>query len=213
MHYFNFRYLVIKIINNENLTEKELTQIFNLLKHPLRRAILKYLSDGPRAYSQILKIFNIQESSVLNYHLREMGDLLIIKDVNGKYELNEAGRICLQLVIKVKEKEDIHRFNKIEMWAAGIKKTLIFIQMLFSVLIIILVLELFLLNFIDLSSILWMFIPNAVWDFLLTKAVFTVYEKSGRNEINKIEKKEKLGMFSFLFSISILLQIILRLLW
>ena len=204
---------MIKIINNENLTEKELTQIFNLLKHPLRRAILKHLSDGPRAYSQILKNLNIQESSVLNYHLREMGSLLIIKDVNGKYELNEAGRICLQLVIKVKEKEDIHRFNKIQMWATGIKKTLFFIQMLFSVLIIILVLELFLLDFIDFSSILWMFIPNAVWDVLLTRAVFIVIEKSERNEINKIEKKEKLGMFSFLFSISILLQIILRLLW
>ncbi len=206
-------YLVIKIISTENLSEKELTQIFNLLKHPLRRAILKHLSDGPRAYSQILKNLNIQESSVLNYHLREMGGLLIIKDVNGKYELNEAGRICLQLVIKVKEKEDIHRFNKIQMWAAGIKKTLFFIQMLFSVLIIILVLELFLLDFIDFSSILWMFIPNAVWDVLLTRAVFIVIEKSERNEINKIEKKEKLGMFSFLFSISILLQIILRLLW
>jgi len=107
--------VIIILINNKQLSEKELTQIFNMLKHPLRRAILKQLSKGPRAYSQILKNLNIQESSVLNYHLREMGDLMIKKDVNGKYELNEVGKICLQLVLKVKEKEDIRRFNKLQL--------------------------------------------------------------------------------------------------
>ena len=86
-----------------------------MLKHPLRRAILKQLSKSPRAYSQILKNLNIQESSILNYHLREMDDLMIKKDVNGKYELNEVGKICLQLVLKVKENEDIRRFNKLQL--------------------------------------------------------------------------------------------------
>ncbi len=107
--------MIIIIIKNKQLSEKELTQIFNLLKHPLRRAILKQLSKSPRAYSQILKNLNIQESSILNYHLREMDDLMIKKDVNGKYELNEVGKICLQLVLKVKEKEDIRRFNKLQL--------------------------------------------------------------------------------------------------
>jgi len=107
--------VIIILINNKQLSEKELTQIFNLLKHPLRRAILKQLSKSPRAYSQILKNLNIQESSILNYHLREMADLMIKKDVNGKYELNEVGKICLQLILKVKENEDIHRFNKLQL--------------------------------------------------------------------------------------------------
>ena len=110
--------MIIILINNKQLSEKELTQIFNLLKHPLRRAILKQLSKSPRAYSQILKNLNIQESSILNYHLREMGDLMIKKDVTGKYELNEVGKICLQLVLKVKENEDIHRFNKLQLVVA-----------------------------------------------------------------------------------------------
>ena len=110
--------MIIILINNKQLSEKELTRIFNLLKHPLRRAILKQLSESPRAYSQILKNLNIQESSILNYHLREMDDLVIKKDVNGKYELNEVGKICLQLVLKVKENEDIRRFNKLQLVAA-----------------------------------------------------------------------------------------------
>ena len=63
--------MIIILINNKQLSEKELTQIFKLLKHPLRRAILKQLSKSPRAYSQILKNLNIQESSILNYHLRQ----------------------------------------------------------------------------------------------------------------------------------------------
>jgi len=47
-----------------------------------------------------------------------MGDLMIKKDVNGKYELNEVGKICLQLVLKVKENEDIRRFNKLQLVVA-----------------------------------------------------------------------------------------------
>jgi len=43
---------------------------------------------------------------------------VIKKDVNGKYELNEVGKICLQLVLKVKENEDIRRFNKLQLVAA-----------------------------------------------------------------------------------------------
>ncbi|MHA1454676.1 MAG: winged helix-turn-helix domain-containing protein [Promethearchaeota archaeon] len=91
-------------ITNKQLTEKELSQIFNLLKHPLRRGILKQLSKSPQAYSQILKNLKIPESSILNYHLREMVDLMIIKDVNGKYELNEVGQICLQLLLKSRKR-------------------------------------------------------------------------------------------------------------
>ncbi|GAI71857.1 unnamed protein product, partial [marine sediment metagenome] len=47
------------IVTNKYLSEKELSQIFNLLKHPLRRGILKQLSKSPQTYSQILKNLNI----------------------------------------------------------------------------------------------------------------------------------------------------------
>ncbi len=205
--------MIIIIINNKQLSEKELTQIFKLLKHPLRRAILKQLSNSPQVYSQILKNLNIQESSILNYHLREMDDLMIKKDVNGKYELNEVGKICLQLVLKVKEKEDIHRFNKLQLVVAQLKRAIIFIQITFSVLVIILVLELYLLNIIDFSSFLFMFALGAVFSIVLSNGVFKVIEKSESNEINKLEKKEKLGMYSRSFTIYILVSTIVTLLW
>jgi len=201
------------IIKNKQLSEKDLTKIFKLLKHPLRRAILKQLSKSPRAYSQILKNLNIQESSILNYHLREMDDLMIKKDVNGKYELNEVGKICLQLVLKVKENEDIHRFNKLQLVVAQLKSTINFIQITFSVLVIILVFELYLLNIIDFSSILEIFALGAIFSILLSTSVFIINEKSESNEINKLEKKEKLGIFSRIFTIWILVQTILTLLW
>jgi len=199
--------VIIIIIENKQLSEKELTQIFNLLKHPLRRAILKQLSKSPRAYSQILKNLNIQESSILNYHLREMDDLMIKKDVNGKYELNEVGKICLQLVLKVKEKDDIHRFNKLQLEVAQLKKAINFIQITFSALVIILVLELYLLNIIYFSSILIILASGAIF----STGLFIINEKSMRNEINKLEKNEKLGAYSAIFTIWILVYTILTL--
>ena len=205
--------MIIIIIKNKKLSEKELTQIFNLLKHPLRRAILKQLSKSPRAYSQILKNLNIQESSVLNYHLREMGDLMIKKDVNGKYELNEVGKICLQLVLKVKEKEDIHKFNKLQLVVATLKRSINFIIITFSVLVIILVLELYLLNIIYFSSILEIFASGAIFSIVTSTGIFLIFEKSESSGINKLEKKEKLGTYSILFTICILFRTILELLF
>ncbi|TFG11353.1 MAG: ArsR family transcriptional regulator [Promethearchaeota archaeon] len=203
--------MVIIIIENKQLSEKELTHIFNLLKHPLRRAILKQLSKSPRTYSQILKSLNVQESSILNYHLREMGDLMIKKDVNGKYKLNEVGKICLQLVLKVKEKEDIHRFDKLQKMVVYLKSAIYCIQITFSVLVIIIVLELYLLNIIYFSSILMIFTSGAIFSILLSTSVFTINKKSENNEINNFEKKEKLGTYSTLFTIWILVQTILTL--
>ena len=197
------------IILNKELSEKELSQIFNLLKHPLRRGILKQLSKSPQAYSQILKNLNIQESSILNYHLREMDDLLIKKDVNGKYKLNEVGEICLQLVLKVKEKEDIHRFNKLQLMLVKLKSTIFLIQIAFLLLVTILVLELYLLNVIDLSSIVEIFASGTIFSTIFSAVVFISFREFGCN----FEKKDKLGTFSILFTTWILIRTILELLW
>ncbi|MBY9017894.1 MAG: helix-turn-helix transcriptional regulator [Candidatus Lokiarchaeota archaeon] len=62
-------------IKNKQLSEKELSQIFNVVKHPLRRGILKLLSNGPQSYTMILKNLEIPESSILNYHLREIRNI------------------------------------------------------------------------------------------------------------------------------------------
>ena len=205
--------MIIITITNKQLSEKELSQIFNVVKHPLRRGILKLLSNGPQSYTTILKSLEIPESSILNYHLREMDDLLINKDVNGKYLLNDIGEICVQLILRVKEKEDIHSINKLQLAVEKLKSTINFIQLTFSVLVIILVLELYLLNIIDFSSFLFMFALGAVFSIVLSNGVFKVIEKSESNEINKLEKKEKLGMYFRSFTINILVFTIVTLLW
>ena len=200
---------MILIIINKYLSEKELSQIFNLLKHPLRRGILKQLSKSPQAYSQILKNLNIPESSILNYHLREMDDLLIKKDVNGKYILNEIGEICLQLILKVKEKEDLHSFNKLQVVLEELKSTIFVIQIVFLPLVVILVLELYLLNIIDFGSIIGIFISGAIFSTLLGAGIILSNKESGSN----LEKKEKLGTYSILFAIYVLVQTIVKLIW
>ena len=204
---------MILIIINKYLSEKELSQIFNLLKHPLRRGILKQLSKSPQAYSQILKNLNIQESSILNYHLREMDDLLIKKDVNGKYMLNEIGEICLQLVLKVKEKEDIHSFNKLQIVIENLKSTIFLFQIIFLPLVVILALELYLLNIIDFGSILGMFTSGAIFSIVISTGVFKVRKESESTWVGKFGKKEKFGTFSMLFTIWILTQIIVSLIF
>lgn len=195
-------------ILNKELSEKELSQIFNLLKHPLRRGILKQLSKSPQAYSQILKNLNIQESSILNYHLREMDDLLIKKDVNGKYKLNEVGEICLQLVLKVKEKENNYRLNKLQLMLLKLKSTIFMIQIAFLLLVTILVLELYFLNVIDLSSIVGIFASGAIFSTVLSAGNFIIFREFKSN----FEKKDKLGTFSIIFTTWILIQTILKLL-
>ncbi|GAG92499.1 unnamed protein product, partial [marine sediment metagenome] len=188
-------------------------QIFNLLKHPLRRGILKQLSKSPQAYSQILKNLNIPESSILNYHLREMDDLLIKKDVNGKYIVNEIGEICLQLIVKVKEKEDIHSFNKLQIVVEKLKSTIFLFQIVFLPLVVILALELYLLNIIDFGSILIMFTSGAIFSIVISTGVFKLNKEFESVSISKFEKKEKFGTFSVLFTICILTQTIVSLLF
>ena len=204
---------MILIIINKYLSEKELSQIFNLLKHPLRRGILKQLSNGPKAYSQILKNLNIPESSILNYHLREMDDLLIKKDVNGKYILNEIGEICLQLILRVKEKEDIYSFNKLQLVVENLKSTIFLFQIVFLPLVVILALELYLLNIIDFGSILGMFTSGAIFSIVISTGVFKVRKESESIWVGKFGKKEKFGTFSILFTIWILTQTIVSLLF
>ena len=204
---------MILIIINKYLSEKELSQIFNLLKHPLRRGILKQLSKSPQAYSQILKNLNIPESSILNYHLREMDDLLIKKNANGKYILNEIGEICLQLILRVKEKEDIHSLNKLQIVVEKLKSTIFVIQIVFLPLIVFLALELYLLNIIDFGSILGTFTSGAIFSIVISTGVFKVRKESESIWVGKFGKKEKFGTFSILFTIWILTQIIVSLLF
>jgi hypothetical protein len=201
--------VIIITITNKQLSEKELSQIFNVVKHPLRRGILKLLSNGPLSYTTILKSLEIPESSILNYHLREMDDLLINKDVNGKYLLNDIGEICVQLILRVKEKEDIHSINKLQLAVEKLKSTLFLIQIVFLPLLVILALELYLLNIINFGSILEIFTSSVIFSTIFGASFIVINKELGII----LEKKEKIGNYSILFTIWILVQTIFTLIW
>ena len=201
--------MIIITITNKQLSEKELSQIFNVVKHPLRRGILKLLSNGPQSYTMILKSLEIPESSILNYHLREMDDLLINKDVNGKYLLNEIGEICVQLILRVKEKEDIHSINKLQFVVEKLKSTIFLIQIVFLPLLVILTIELYLLNIINFGSILEIFTSSVIFSTIFGASFIVINKELGIT----LEKKEKIGNYSILFTIWILVQTIFTLIW
>ncbi len=201
--------MIILIIKNRKLSEKELSQIFNVVKHPLRRGILKLLSNSPQSYTMILKSLEIPESSILNYHLREMDDLLINKDDCGKYILNEIGEICVQLILRVKEKEDIHSINKLQLMVEKLKSTLFWIQIVFLPLLVILALELYMLNIINFGSILEIFTSSVIFSTIFGTSFIIINKELGIT----LEKKEKIGNYSILFTVWILVQTIFTLIW
>ena len=202
---------LIKIHNF--LSEKDLTLIFNLLKHPLRRRIIKLLSESPQPYSSILKKLNISESSILNYHLREMDELLIKKDNNAQYALTEIGEICLQLILRVKE-EKVYSYDKLQRLVEKLKSITFLIQLTFFPVVLILSLVLYFLNLINLGAIIGIFSSGIIISILLSTSIFLINKEiKCSNRISfKMEKKEKLSIFITILTFWILIQIIFSLL-
>jgi DNA-binding transcriptional ArsR family regulator len=75
--------------------------IFKAMQHPIRRRILRTLSDTPSTYTEIQKTLNI-DNGLLNYHLESMKDL-ITKNEDEKYTLSEFGKATVNLVRGVEE--------------------------------------------------------------------------------------------------------------
>lgn len=79
--------------------EDTYSTIFNALKHPIRRRILRIVDDKPSTYTEIQTHLNI-DNGLLNYHLDNMRSLLT-KDKNSNYSLSEFGRGATMLLEKV----------------------------------------------------------------------------------------------------------------
>lgn len=77
------------------------SKIFVCLKHPIRRRILRILSDGPRSFSDLQKEFRI-ESSHLSYHLDGLENLLYTTE-DGKYALSHFGEAAFSMMKDVEE--------------------------------------------------------------------------------------------------------------
>jgi DNA-binding transcriptional ArsR family regulator len=75
--------------------------IFKAMQHPIRRRILRTLSETPSTYTEIQRTLNI-DNGLLNYHLDNMKDL-ITKNMDEKYTLSEFGKATVNLVRGVEE--------------------------------------------------------------------------------------------------------------
>jgi hypothetical protein len=75
--------------------------IFKAMQHPIRRRILRTISEAPSTYTEIQKTLNI-DNGLLNYHLDSMKDL-ITKDEEERYTLSEFGKATVNLVKGVEE--------------------------------------------------------------------------------------------------------------
>ena len=75
--------------------------MFSSLKHPVRRKILRMLSQKPLTFSQIEEELGVS-SSHLTYHLESLGELLIKMD-DGKYKLSKFGEASISTMKGVEE--------------------------------------------------------------------------------------------------------------
>jgi predicted transcriptional regulator len=83
-------------------SEEEIYSImFSSLKHPVRRKILRMLSDKPLSFSKMLEALGIS-SSHLTYHLEHLGELLSKSD-NGSYQLSTFGEASVDTMKIVEE--------------------------------------------------------------------------------------------------------------
>jgi len=81
--------------------EDTYSTIFNALKHPIRRRILRIINEGPSTYTKIQIQLNI-DNGLLNYHLENMRSLLF-KEENGDYNLSDFGHGATVLLERVEQ--------------------------------------------------------------------------------------------------------------
>jgi DNA-binding transcriptional ArsR family regulator len=81
--------------------EEPYSSIFGSLKHPIRRKILRLLSEKPRSFSEMLEASGVS-SSHLTYHLENLGEL-VSKTDDGKYRLSTFGEAAVATMSRIEE--------------------------------------------------------------------------------------------------------------
>ena len=82
-------------------TEETYSTMFNSLRHPARRKILRMLSGRSLSFSQMLDELEIPGSH-LTYHLENLGEL-VVKMEDGKYKLSSFGKASVSMMKGVEE--------------------------------------------------------------------------------------------------------------
>jgi|SRR5271157_244906 len=81
--------------------EEPYSTIFGSLKHPIRRKILRMLSEKPRSFSEMLEASEVS-SSHLTYHLENLGEL-VSKTNDGKHRLSAFGEAAVATMSRIEE--------------------------------------------------------------------------------------------------------------
>jgi len=84
-----------------SIDEEIYSTIFASLKHPVRRKMLRMLSEKPRHFSEMLEALRIS-SSHLTYHLDNLGEL-VSKTEHGEYALSTFGEAAAVTMSKVED--------------------------------------------------------------------------------------------------------------
>lgn len=75
--------------------------IFRSLRHPIRRKILRLLSESPHGFSEMQEVLKI-ESPHLTYHLESLNNLLS-KTEDAKYCLSSFGKAAVDVMSDIEE--------------------------------------------------------------------------------------------------------------
>jgi len=86
------------------LASDTISDVFGILKHPIRRKIVLLLKDGPKRYSDIIKGIDIYTGH-LYYHLNAVK--ILIRKVDGGYELNDLGKKAVELLLAAEDPTNV----------------------------------------------------------------------------------------------------------
>jgi len=84
--------------------EDTYTSIFNALRHPIRRRILRMLEDRPSTYTEVLNTLGI-DNGLFNYHLDSLREL-VTKGGDERYTLSDYGRAALSINRRIEDPPD-----------------------------------------------------------------------------------------------------------
>lgn len=89
---------------SEKQDDETYSTIFAALKHPIRRRILRMLSEEELSYTQMLTKLDV-DTGHLNYYLDSLVEL-VVKNEHGKYRLSEFGKAATELMSKVEDRRN-----------------------------------------------------------------------------------------------------------
>ncbi|MHA1380960.1 MAG: response regulator [Candidatus Helarchaeota archaeon] len=81
------------------LLNPSFSNIINLLSHPLRRKIIQIIKEEKRInFNKILKKINIQNSSLLAFHMNKLSQEFIFEKLENDYSLSPRGLYLAELI-------------------------------------------------------------------------------------------------------------------